>query len=411
MSQNSSYHGLVKLLYLLALTGVMFFVHTPVALIALVALQVMLWLLAGLELHGLWRTVWRLRLFFILIALSYAFLPTGAGGDRWLNIPLAAVDIPVNLDGLMLAAVMCLRVLALVIASGWVQRTLPPGGLTVALQQLRVPRSLAIVVDASLYMIGDGGQRPRSGGGKGTGQGRMKQAQLRFAQIRRGDLSFIHDLVNRSFGRAEKHMRGRYPDLPDHLLHDLSIALAISLAILGLKLIQVLPGLPIASGHKNLLIVPLLLFAARTTHMRFGGLLAGTGVGVVSFLLGYGKYGVLEIAHFAVPGLLADLLITFARAHSRGGRLLQFALIGTVLGAGRFAANFLVIVLAGAPQLAFVFFAPMLISQLVFGALSCLVSLAVVPQPGTKQVTFLTEPPTSGTEPDDLSVGSSSKGR
>jgi len=127
-----------------------------------------------------------------------------------------------------------------------------------------------------------------------------------------------------------------------------------------------------------LLIVPLFLFAAHATMMRFGGYAAGTAVGIVSFKMGYGKFGILEIAHFAVPGLLADLLMPLAVAQGRGARLVQYALIGVALGLGRFTANLLVIFLAGAPQLAFVLFAPMLASQVIFGGLSCFVSLLFI---------------------------------
>jgi len=148
---------------------------------------------------------------------------------------------------------------------------------------------------------------------------------------------------------------------------------------MGTKLIQVLPGLPIAPGHKNVLIVPLLLLAAGLTQMRFGGLWTGLTVGVVSVLSGYGQYGVLEISHFAVPGLMADVLLPLVRPHGRKWwRLAQFALIGAAMGAGRFAANFLVILLAGAPEIAFVLYLPMFVSQVSFGAISAFVSLGLL---------------------------------
>jgi hypothetical protein len=96
-------------------------------------------------------------------------------------------------------------------------------------------------------------------------------------------------------------------------------------------------------------------------------------------MMGYGKFGVLGIAHFAAPGLLADLLLPLVRLDtSRWLRLLQLAVIGSLLGLGRFAANFLVIILAGAPGVAFMLYFPMLVSQMVFGALSAFVSLVIL---------------------------------
>ena len=148
---------------------------------------------------------------------------------------------------------------------------------------------------------------------------------------------------------------------------------------MGLKALQVLPGLPVAPGHKNLLIVPFFLLASALTHGRFGGLWTGLTTGLVSVMLGYGKYGILEVAHFAVPGLMADLLLPLT--HRRGPRWLrlgEFAVVGALMGAGRFAANFLVIVLAGAPWTAFVIYLPMLGSQVAFGAISALVAVVVL---------------------------------
>ena len=219
---------------------------------------------------------------------------------------------------------------------------------------------------------------PRYQTGDGRSFGDLHGPDDADADIRAGRLAAVDELLQRTFRQSRQWLAERYPDLPHERLHDLTVILGISLTVMGLKVLQVLPGIPIASGHKNILIVPLLLFAANATHMRFGALAAGTATGIVSFLMGYGKFGILEIAHFAVPGLLADLLMPLARATSRGGKLFQFALMGAAIGMARFAANFLVIVLAGAPQLAFVLFLPMLASQLIFGTLSCFVSLLLV---------------------------------
>ena len=76
-------------------------------------------------------------------------------------------------------------------------------------------------------------------------------------------------------------------------------------------------------------------------------------------------------------------------------QIVQYAAIGAVLGFGRFAANLLVIVLAGAPQIAFVLFLPALISQVSFGALSCFVSVVIVnraPEPGALRTSTQPDP-------------------
>lgn len=374
----------LKLVVVLALAVILFFVKTPAVLGLLLAAQLVVWVAARLSVRALWRSVYRLRIFFLFILVSYAFISTGDGSlDRWLPLALADWTLEINVGGVAFAALMCLRVAILVIASAWMQRSAPAGALVDALRMLKLPESLAITVDATLALLaGGGGSGHGTGKGRGNGRGRHKQdsetSGISFRAIRRGELGGINELIDRSLRRARNYLRERYPDLGERALHDMTIVLAVSLAVMGLKVLQILPGVPIASGHKNIIIVPLLLFAAAATHSRLGGLLAGTAVGIVSFLLGYGKYGVLEIAHFALPGLLADLLMPLLRAQGRTGRLVQFAFAGVLLGAGRFTANLLVIFLAGAPLPAFILFAPMLISQITFGALSCFASILIV---------------------------------
>ena len=383
-SASSINRATIRLLYLIVLAIALFVPKQPAAITALLALQLLLWLGSRLPLSELWSATRRLRLFFLLIFVAYAFVSTGQGNDRWLEGPYG---LAINLSGLSLALIMCLRVLTLVLASAWVQRTVAPGALVEALARLRVPRPVALTVDATLALVGGAGGR---GDGKGSGARRKRDehkdeqqpddnaARLTFAQIRQGDLSYFTALIDRQLERAREFLGERHPDLGERPLHDLTVILTVSVAIMSLKLLQVMPGLPIAPGHKNILVVPLFLFASRMTYMRWGGSTAGLAVGIVSFMLGYGKFGILENAHFVVPGVLADLLMPLAYARSRGMQIVQYAAIGAVLGFGRFAANLLVIVLAGAPQIAFVLFLPALISQVSFGALSCFVSLVIV---------------------------------
>jgi hypothetical protein len=373
----------IKLIYLLALAVLMFVFKQAEVIVGLLVLQLLLWMISGLPLTGLWAAIRRLRLFFLVIVLSYAFLGTAdPAADNWYPLPLGSWVLEINLTGVQLAVLMCLRVIALVIGSNWVRLSSPQGSFIKGLRSIGLPELVAVGIDATLDNLG--GQGAGRGQGKGAGGGRHRKGQaeeqddedgLTFAQIRTGDITIITTWFARHFRKARAALQDKYQDLSEHKLHDLTVVLSVSLAIMSLKLLQILPGLPMAPGHKNILVIPLLLFAARATHGRFGATTTAMVAGIVSFMLGYGKYGILELAHFVVPGLLADVLTPLARASSRRGRLTQFILIGAVLGTGRFAANFLIIVLAGAPQIAFVLYLPMLASQVLFGAVSGFVSL------------------------------------
>ncbi|MEX2649257.1 MAG: hypothetical protein WD673_09615 [Alphaproteobacteria bacterium] len=369
---------------------------------ALALVQVVLWCADGLGARPLARTMARLGVFVAVIGLSYAFVPLEEPGrDHWVPVTLVKWTVEINLAGLGEAVVMSLRVVALVLASAWVRQSGQPGDLIAGLRRFRVPVFLAVAIDGTLRLAADGGVRPRGAGrGQGGGGGGGKAAgegSLDVAAMRSGRLGFVDRMIDRWLERAEGALAGA-AGLAAGQARDVAVIVGLSAAIMALKLVQVLPGLPFASGHKNVLVVPFLLLAAGLTRMRFGGLWTGITAGTVSVLMGYGKFGVLEIAHFAAPGLLADLLLPLARLDAaRWLRLVQFAVIGAVLGLGRFAANLLVIVIAGAPSVAFLLFLPMLASQVAFGALSALVSMVVLER--LRRATMPTESRRDANEP------------
>lgn len=354
----------------------MFAFDQPAVIVGLLVAQLLFWLGSALPLAGIWAAIRRLRWFFLIILLSYAFI--GADTDQWYSVTIGPWAMKISLTSMQLALLMCLRVITLVIASSWVRLSSPKDAFVGGLRAMGLPELVALGIDATLDNLGGGARH-----GKGDGGGRHRNKQpaqadansLTFAQIRSGDVTVATNWFASHFKKAKEALADRYQELPAATIHDLTIVLGVSLAIMSLKLLQILPGLPIAPGHKNILIIPLLLFAARATNGRFGATSTSMVAGIVSFMLGYGKYGILELAHFIVPGMLADVLSPLARATSRPGRLLQFILIGAILGLGRFAANFLIIILAGAPQIAFVLYLPILLSQVTFGALSGFVSL------------------------------------
>ena len=271
---------------------------------------------------------------------------------------------------------MVLRVLALVLASTWVQRSGSPGDFASALIRVRVPRALAWSVDATLTMLTSDGVGMRGaggGGGRGGGRGKGKRP-LTFAQIRKGDFGFLRDLLLRSIERAQAMIAHEHPKISPARARDLAVVTGISLAAMGLKMMQVMPGLPVAPGQKNVLLLPFFLLAAKMTKSRFGGLWAGTTVGLISFLLGFGRWGVLELAHFVVPALLADLALPLVRGRALF-RLVQLVAIGAVMGVARFTANLLILVLVGNDWKIFVVMSPALATQILFGAFSGPVSL------------------------------------
>ena len=373
----------IKIAYLLAVMLAVCFVQSLTLIGALLLIQLGLWISSSLGWRPFIHMTKRLALFFLIIAFSYAFVSVGdADSDDWTSMAIGSWIIPLNIGGLWVALIMCLRVFELVMASRWLQESSKPGEVVRALQDFHMPRFLSASIDGTIRLASGAGQRRGRGDGSGGGRRQMSTeegARLDFQQIRDGHLRFVTDMVQRALDRAEALIKNENPGMDRAQAKDLAVITGLAAAIMGTKLLQVLPGIPIAPGHKNVLIVPFLLLAAGLTQMRFGGLWTGITAGVVSVLSGYGQYGVLEIAHFAVPGLMADVLLPLVRPQTpKWWRIVQFAFIGAAMGAGRFAANLLMVLLAGAPKMAFVLYLPMLLSQVGFGAVSAFVSAGLL---------------------------------
>src|SRR5256886_7141691 len=75
----------------------------------------------------------------------------------------------------------------------------------------------------------------------------------------------------------------------------------------SVKVLKFLPGLPFAPGHKALLLFPLYVLAARLTHSRWGATAAGSIMGVIGFLQGDGRFGILAVLKHVAPGVVVDV--------------------------------------------------------------------------------------------------------
>lgn len=378
---------LIRLIYLLTVAVSLFFIHSAPILAGVLFFQLILWQTSRLKWSLLARSIKRLGLFFVIILLSYSFIETGdTTTDNWIEIS----GLSINLGGVLLAGIMCLRVFTLILISLWVQNVSKQGEFVGSLKSIGMPSFLSIAIDVSLVLLASGkkgggdGSGKGSGGGQGDGRSKHKKdkksvSPILFKQLLRGDISFLYEMIEKALKRTQKYITDSYPEISEREARDIAIIAGMTVAMMGLKLIQLMPGLPIAPGHKNLLMLPMFLLASQLTYCRFGGLWTGLTLGVINFLFGFGKFGVLEILQFAVPGLLADLLLPMTRsASSRWARVSLFAFIGAILGLGRFSANLGILILAGTPLVAVLALMPMLLSQIIFGILSGIVSAYIL---------------------------------
>jgi hypothetical protein len=377
-----------KVIYLLAVTAAAFTIPTwsltrPfqwILIPALLAIQVFILLLSRVSAHEIVRPAWRLKWLFALLLVAYALLPSDTPSDivyTW-HLP-NGWRVPINLTGLQLAALMCLQIITVLLASAFVRLTGDGNDLVDGLRAFRLPPLFVYSLDQTLELLG-GAQR--RGGGRGSGGGRRdgrgdahaeSAPQLGFfgivKRLLRGDIGGLVQAIERNIRIAsERSIQKGAPQLSVQMAHDVAVISGIALCMASLKILKFLPGVPFASGHKGLLLIPLYILAARLTYSRWGGTVAGAIMGLIGFLQGDGRFGILEVLKHVAPGVVVDLADPLMRRLTN--RAFSYCLLGLAAAVARTTTEFIVIFFLGARVEVYLFPAARLVPNLVAGFLS-----------------------------------------
>ena len=422
-SRESRARGAV--LYLLAVTGAAFAVPawsvTAAAqwylLPSLAGLQVVALAAAGVPPRDMLRMAARLRWLFVFLLVTYLLLPPDPSTNDHL-ISWQPVTgwrpIRLNLSGVAAAAMMCLQILIVILASAVVRVRGGGTDLVDGLRGFGLPVLFVHSIDHTLALLGGlrargapgsggggGGGGGRGignggGGGRGTGGGQGHRrdhavdsadalgqhpgdgAVATIRRFLRGDAGAFTAAIARSLARARERVAGEHGGhLDARVAHDVAITTGISLMMLSIKILKILPGLPFFPGFKTLLFYPLYILASDLTYSRWGGTVCGTIMGVIGFLQGDGRYGVLEILKHTIPGLIVDLTWPMVKRLPRAA--LVYCALGLVLAIARTSTEFLTVLLLQARNEVFLFPAVTLVPNLIAGTLSGLVTLVVLP--------------------------------
>ena len=377
--------SVLKVLYLLAVTAIAFMVPAfattrParwLVIPALLTLQVVILLGFRFPIGEIVRPIWRLKWLFLFLIGCYVLLPAespGAGDVVLLwRVPLLDWMLPLNLTGLERAALMCLQILTLLLASTVVRLTGSGSDLVDGLRAFRLPDLFVYSLDHTLALLG-GAKKSRRGRAEAAGQGGTLSTVKR---LLRGDIGGFVQTIRTNIERAGERP-GHESDrrLGPQLVHDIGIVTGIALCMASIKVIRLLPGLPFAPGHKAILLFPLYVLASRLTHSRWGGTVAGSIMGVIGFLQGDGRFGVLEILKHVAPGLVIDLAGPLVRRLPAWA--LGYCFLGLAAAAGRITTELVLVLLLGARTEVYLFPAAVLVPNLLAGFLSGFVTIFVL---------------------------------
>ncbi|MBL9024341.1 MAG: hypothetical protein JNL21_19255 [Myxococcales bacterium] len=376
----------LRVLYIGLVAGGAFAFRGAGFLGALAISQAIIWLFVGLGPRRLARQIVKLGGIATVILLSFAFFAEDPSSDRWAHIDVLGLSVPVNVGGLAQGGAMVLRIVAIVLGSQ-VARAGDERAIAAGLGKLGAPPLVAIPIDAVLALLGGGGgggggRGGGGGGGGGGGRGRHRGSNASpdgseregfvaaVKRLARGDVGVLVGGLERGIQRAERYAEERSAPEHQHLARDVGAVAGVALAMLGIKMVKVLPAIPFAPGHKLVLLTPLYVAASVLTRSRWGATATGVVMGTVAFLSGDGKYGVFEILKHVVPGLLCDLTVPTLVSHGRRPGKVTWMSHGAIVAVGRYASIFIVTLIAQPPAVAFAFLVPGVAVHLVFGVLA-----------------------------------------
>jgi hypothetical protein len=358
--------------------------------LGLVALQVLTLLVYRIGPAAILRTTTRLKWFFAFLFLCYALLPGDYGAadqepHEW-RLPITGWAVPLNVSGITEAGLMCLQIWTVALASAVVRLTSRGTDLADGLALLGLPRLFVHALDHTLGLLA-GLPRPghkEDGRGVGGGRGSLPRATAAgsgsrgffptLGKLLRGDIGFFIQSVRDSLERARTQViRQADGRMDQRLAHDVAIVSGVALVMASLKILKFLPGIPFAPGIKGVLLLPLYVLASQRTRSRWGGTAAGSIMGVIGFLQGDGRYGVLDVLQHVAPGLVIDLARPVVRRLPPSA--LTYCALGFVATVARTTTEWVVVLLLGARAEVYLFSAVRVLPMLIAGTLSGFVTV------------------------------------
>lgn len=342
---------------------------------SLAVIPLLWWVAHGQSVFLLLTLLRRTWFLMAMLILSFLIMPPESQSP-WLVVVGGRT---LNLSGLAPGAQMSLRLLTIILGSLALRETGRPDDILVGLRQLKLPLPVAQTIHTSLALLGD-----RRGASRRRGRRRAEDALS-------GSGGFLTRMRNRkdalagrlmasldeTIARSEAEIR-RGPASSPHepaAVSDAAVVSALAVMSMTVKFVKILPGIPFAPGHKNVLIFPLYFAAARLTRSRLGGTWMGVTLGMIAFMFGEGRFGILEAIKYIGPGVVVDASWPLVR---KLPHVALYSALGLLMSVAWFGATLLMGWIAQAPPLFYAIAGAASVTQLAAGVLSGPVAWALV---------------------------------
>jgi len=367
----------LKILYIfLAGVGV-FFLNDLFILLGIIAVHLGLYFTIKNPKKSL-RFLLKVKWFVLLIFLVHSL--TGENDIPLLEIKKWDWVLALSYEGLYLGGVMGCKLIAMLMITQVVRFTMKSNDFVQGLTGLGLSASSAEIIDQIIDIVSsekkkNAGGKGNGGGGGGNGKGGGKGNRNKGGSDPEEDKA-TDVLFKGKVGGIPKKLIGRLNFATEKFKNNPNATIASSaLAITLIRMVKIAPGLPVAPGHKSILVFPLFINAILKSKKPFAGIQIGSISGILHFSMGFGKYGPLGILEFIIVGGVIDLML---KLPFKKTNLIYLMSIGAVAGITRIGIEILLAYILGISSAFFILFLPYIISQISFGIASGFISRAIL---------------------------------
>ena len=371
----------LKILYIfLAGVGV-FFINDLLILLGIILAHLVFYFTINNPKKSL-RFLWKVKWFVLLIFTVHSF--TGPN-----DIPIIAIKewnwvLALSYEGIYLGGVMACKLISMLMITQVVRFTMKSSDFVQGLTGLGLSASSAEIIDQIIDIVsvernkngggkreGKGGGNGKGGGGNGKGGGKGNENNQNEEEDKATDVLFKGKV-----GKIPKKLIARLNFATEKFNNNPNATIASSsLAITLIRMVKIAPGLPVAPGHKNILVIPLFIHAILKSKKPFAGVQIGSISGILHFSMGFGKYGPLGILEFVIVGGMIDLML---KLPFKKTNLVYLMSIGAIAGLTKVGIEILLAYILGISNAFFIIFLPVIISQISFGIASGFISRALL---------------------------------
>lgn len=358
-------------------TGV-FFINNLWVLFGIILAHILLYFWIKNEKKSL-LFLWKIKWFVLIIFFIHAF----SGNDDLVLIPIKQWDwaLAISYDGLFQGAVMVGKLISMLTVTQVIRFSMQKNEFVSGLSNVGLSRSSAEIIDQIIDVVASEKKQPGQGGGNGKGGGKNRSKQQDKTGSENPEVNAVQILTRGKVGGIPKKLLSRLTFAGDQFKDNPNASIASSaLAVTLIRMVKIAPGLPLAPGHKNVLLFPVFIYGINKSEKKFAGLQIGSISGILHFSMGFGKFGPLGIFEFSLVGIIIDLML---RLPIKKTNLIFLMIIGASCGLARISLEIVIAytLLPKNSDTSFAFillYLPYIISQIAFGIASGFVSRALL---------------------------------